>query len=560
MHLVLLDLSGIQSFIFGSNRMRLQASGSSIVAKALSTWLAEAGVAAGLTPGWDQAPPDACLGASPDAAACVTRCGGNATLLVRDETVARNLVSELHARILERAEGLELAAAIVAADRSRPPDLVFAAAHAELWQVKESRRGAFSPMVPPGMERCAVTGGAAARWARMDSKIWPLGRSAIQREAELPIRGATSRVELLLAARASAASARAAEIRNAALGDDGASVCGNALGQALRNVRDAQLVFSDELESLRGARGETSYLGVIHTDLNRAGAAFRSVTHGVDWRLALQRLHFLSARLDVAATNAVAACIDALVQGARPDSDDPRRRRLFGKIPLHDDVLPLRPIVMGGDDLTIVVEGRIALHVAELLATTLDRELEDLARALSRLGPENDQPIPDVVGLCSATGVALGRAHTPFWQLYRLADARCAWVKRESQRKRTSIGWLFHEDATAEGQRAWPRGDELSGQPYTVEPGDIRSMQHLRDRHLKPLQELGGDAHSQLKAFAGRLTSGADINVATELQALKLRGHGRLTEALRGMVAGASIQHAPIVDALELLDFAVVPE
>src|SRR5690606_5681066 len=78
-------------------------------------------------------------------------------------------------------------------------------------------------------------------------------------------------------------------------------------------------------------------------------------------------------------------------------------------------LLPLRPILLGGDDLTFLCDGRVALALTEAALKAFEAEVPSLGR------------------VTACAGVAIVPAHAPFAQAYALAEALCRHAKRRRQ-------------------------------------------------------------------------------------------------------------------------------
>src|SRR5262249_47044714 len=89
--------------------------------------------------------------------------------------------------------------------------------------------------------------------------------------------------------------------------------------------------------------------------------------------------------------------------------------------------LPLRPLILGGDDLTFVCDGRLAL---------------DLAAAALGVFEKVTLPILGPVSACA--GVAVTRTHAPVLRVYEMADSLCRSAKvrvRETEQEACALDW-----------------------------------------------------------------------------------------------------------------------
>lgn len=193
------------------------------------------------------------------------------------------------------------------------------------------------------------------------------------------------------------------------------------------------LVFPRELDRMGRSHGDISLMGVVHIDGNGLGRRI------LDWMreqrdaevadaALIEDYRRLSRALDGLAHAAFQAVVDRVISAIAWDDDDKshtlRSERLGMSFPLLRDPkavrrpsgsrdainLPLRHILVGGDDLTFVCDGRIALDLAE---TALD---------VFRSTPLG-VPGFERVGACA--GVALVQVHAPFARAYQLAERLC---------------------------------------------------------------------------------------------------------------------------------------
>ena len=77
--------------------------------------------------------------------------------------------------------------------------------------------------------------------------------------------------------------------------------------------------------------------------------------------------------------------------------------------------LPIRPILLGGDDLTFVCESRIALNMTQ---AALDVFSKSKVEVLGKIG--------------ACAGIAISRTHSPFSRVYELAESLCGNAKASS--------------------------------------------------------------------------------------------------------------------------------
>ena len=92
------------------------------------------------------------------------------------------------------------------------------------------------------------------------------------------------------------------------------------------------------------------------------------------------------------------------------------------------DNLPLRPIILGGDDLTFICHGKLGLYLAEKFINIW------IQKANQGL---NDLPAG---GFSACAGVAIAKTKYPFYRTYQIAEELCSLAK-ECHRKEGG-SWL----------------------------------------------------------------------------------------------------------------------
>lgn len=99
--------------------------------------------------------------------------------------------------------------------------------------------------------------------------------------------------------------------------------------------------------------------------------------------------------------------------------------------------LPFRPVVLGGDDLTVIIRGSLAMsfiqNYLEAFEKFTTKNFELLSRRYNNL--EN--------GLTACAGIAYVKSSFPYYYAYNLAEELCAAAKKDSNREKSCI--MFHK-------------------------------------------------------------------------------------------------------------------
>lgn len=188
-------------------------------------------------------------------------------------------------------------------------------------------------------------------------------------------------------------------------------------------------------------------LGVVHADGNGIGAVFLEFDERVGTagnasgnRRYVDMLRRFSLGLELATESAFATALADLGRDA------------------EDEVVPVVPLVLGGDDFTAVCDGRVALRLARgFLAAfeeTTRAPIDPVGDAVARVSGKAF----GVARLAACAGVVIVKPHFPFYAAYALAEALLAEAKRVKQIAVDATGTPipcsaldFHVHTTASG-------------------------------------------------------------------------------------------------------------
>ena len=517
--LTAIDLLGIQRFVFGSNRLRDVIGASLLVARACSS-VGDGPVA--------QHPVDHRLMAA----------GGNALLRFDDLAPARDFAARYTRWLNDHTPGLE---AVVVHRLYGEGELgrAIRALQVELARTKLERLPT-APMAGLSVtETCHETGLPAVHVARLGGQRAPVSRVT-------------------------------QAVRAAWKGDrDGSPWTRSLHGLAAR----ARVTFARPrgLDDLGRSHGDTSLLAVVHIDGNRIGrgiSAWLDARIGEDCRDAdlWTRFGALSRGLDVLADGAMQRVMDRVARSlvTREDEAGELITSVVSKMPdlaftlrpatVDDELgdeggvcLPVWPVLVGGDDLTFVCDGRLALDLT--------------AAALAAF---EEATVPELGRVTASAGVAMVRSHAPFSRAYDLAERLCQeakrrWGESEQSQRGCALDWHLGEVRPGESvsslRKRQYHGGALTARPMLL--GDVATPGTWRwlDAALLSPKEAHSfrgprwaERRNKVKALRERLRDG-DAAVAQTLAAWQ-RVDGDLS-----LPAGA---HAgtgtALLDAIELMD------
>jgi len=504
--LTAIDVLGVQRFIFQSNRLRDVVAGSYLVHWSTSGEGALKGLVA----------PEKILLAG----------GGNALLESTSMEEARSLAARYTRRLHDEAPGLEVA--LVHKEHNEGSlARAIQEVQIELARVKTER----SPSAPLlGLSvtaSCRETGLPASGFDPNESTV-PLSRGILKRR--------------------------------------------DKRDEAARHWRDYlkdknEFAFPMELDDLARTLGDTSLIGVVHIDGNSVGQKIKEwlkekSENGADddtvrreyreWSEAIDRLGREALKVVV---GRVQQCVEKKVEnGTERVKITGRPARLGFELKKVGGawMLPLRPILLGGDDLTFVCDGRIALDLA--------------ATALSVFEKSN---VPHLGRITACAGVAMVRVHAPFARAYDLAEALCASAKgmlRQQNDPGCALDWHIGTCRPGESVEAIRRrqyqaaGCRLTCRPYRLGSGRDEaetwrwlSGTLLHDRTAGLREGPWAGRRNKVKALAELAREGPD-SVKETLEAWKVVDKElKFPTPIEGNGFFAATR-TPLIDALELLD------
>ncbi|MFT4035239.1 MAG: hypothetical protein QM679_06660 [Patulibacter sp.] len=432
--------TGTQRYIFASPRLREQMGGSELVAK-LGDWTEQACRDA---TGHDEVNAEPLIAASGIATVIVTAPDGDAA-----ERAAEQIITEVTTSALCDAPGLELRVSrSAAADPRCTP----------LWEQTQADAPADTPLPPalrrfqrnPLTEPCASSDYAATRQVSVskDTRRWlsPPTYKQFNAGDEARIRlnadfgqelGAFPTIDKLEHA--------IGHLRWAACVHIDINGLGDLFGGIHRAVLDVLADWDEDLDPIR-ANVRQARQGGDAIEAEAADAALR------DWYIRPSEIADdsatnaeLASALYAAVLQRLSRLVDQLmtqaVRDAKPDGGSD-----------NDERLPIVPLILGGDDLTLYTEGRLGLDAAvailkglpDLTRNAFQQECDEVPSSLTDALPGVDAEFlaelwqgvwkgavlgktPNGLGACA--GVAIIKPHFPMLAAYRLAEDLTASAK-----------------------------------------------------------------------------------------------------------------------------------
>lgn len=491
-HAVVFGSTGNQDYIFGSNKRRENVGASYLITCVEDVWLRRA---------LKHHPDDMrTLRLDEHGMQVVTASAGGAVLLVREAAEGRRIVGAVTGSALREAPGLDVCGAVGEEFEFGAAETLARAVEAARDSLRTARLARRSPRLRfPGLpiaDRCRSSGLPAHRVVKFGGKRPPEPRSA----------------ESL-----------------AKLDAFDAALLRLAGEMGMRDDLDEKAVRGRLADIVDYLGDQADWIAVVHADGNGMGKIFQefadiATSRGQGSAAAyIEGFRALSDGMDDCARRA----FREVVNGLRSlDIDRPEGKQWPAGEP------PILPLVLGGDDLTVVCDGELALPFAhqylEKFTEFADREASvgGVLRAAGRRG----------IGACA--GVAIVKRNHPFHSAVRLADdltKEAKAVKRQLGPDRSALSFhVLYETAHAELGRLRarqtptgqvPRETSLTAQPYLIGAGDARPW--ARHRHwsdlLRRTAALGRVGIDPYRDDAGPDGDAVGSDVVSNTQAHELR-------------------------------------
>jgi len=386
---VLLEVVSIQKYVFGSNKLKENLGGSWLIQEVFETPLRTAAITAVPTAvnydfnAWRDSPDEIQITKGSDFEVGYIG-GGNALLFFRHPDNAKCFVTEWTKMLLVQAPGVMTA---VACDKFKLGD--FKSGITRMFTLLRQQKQSQVPLTV--IPRHGITAECPRSGYSMD--VW----------RDMNTKYVSSVTNAKLAA---------AEEANKKLSKDFSE-----------NLRD-EYCYSDEFDKLGQKTGE-SHIAIVHIDGNGMGKRFHQT-------MSLPSLRDLSKTVKIATQGSFASVLDTITSrfedifqalGYKSRSDYDREHNEKGR-----PLLPIRPIIIGGDDITFVSDGRLGVYFAKLFLEAFE-----------------SQTVSEGEKLSACAGIAITKTKYPFYRGYQLSEELCGNAKSIRKKQNNDGSWLdFH--------------------------------------------------------------------------------------------------------------------
>jgi hypothetical protein len=181
------------------------------------------------------------------------------------------------------------------------------------------------------------------------------------------------------------------------------NLCNKAFGMV---VKDSQIAY--DIESITK---KNDWIACVHIDGNGLGQVVQKI--GID----KNRFKLFSEKLDLATVTSAVNAFNA-IKSTFSDSA----------------IIPIRPVVLGGDDFTFICRADLALDYTEIFMREFEKNTEtilvdDNGKSLLANVFENEK----TKRLTSCAGIAYIKSSFPFYYGYELAEILCSEAKKDAK-------------------------------------------------------------------------------------------------------------------------------
>lgn len=476
-HAVLIDTVSIQRYVFGSNKLKENLGASYLIGSVYDSQMKEA--LRNVLDDFDESAFDLWL-KRPDYSAVENGSsfepayigGGNAMLFFMDRAKAESFIREWTKRLLISAPGLNNAAAIGEFGTDN-----FRASKKELFRSLARSKSQYIPQTI--IPRHGITAECSHSGYSMDIYSHSEGKYL-------------------------------SSVINAKL--DATKESKEKTDERFSDVLEDKYCFTDELDKLGQTKGEGSHIAVVHIDGNSMADRFTQQD-------SLKGIRELSKSVNEATINAVKSMIQAI-----KDNKD-MLLNFFGSEGFQTkngkEILPFRPIIIGGDDITFAAEGRIGIWLAEQFLIAFEK-----------------QTVSDGKSLDASAGIAIIKTKYPFYRGYALSEELCksAKLKRKGNGSKGSwidfniafggiSGSLEHIRVTqynaAQGSllmRPYCIGSDKPGLDFNTLKKNAKTLAKLPNNKIKDMRQILTLGKEQTKMFVAELQARGDGDKIPEIE------------------------------------------
>ncbi len=263
-------------------------------------------------------------------------------------------------------------------------------------------------------------------------------------------------------------------------------------GKAMGDLLDETSL--EDTDNVSLFTGDNDWIAIVHADGNGLGQVVKSIGEkdkaGKDFH---QFSHILNESTIAAAQEAVKASLNIFLG---KEADKEKKKRFF----------PFRPIVLGGDDLTVIIRGDLAIEFTKTYLESFERLTKTKFNSLAAKYPVLKN------GLTACAGISFIKSSFPYYYGYNLAEELCSAAKKDAKKKdRDAIHscLMFHKVQDSfvasyseinKRELTTPDRHSFNFGPYYLDASNIKDPRWSIDDLLASVKHLEGKDGNAMKS------------------------------------------------------------
>ena len=304
--------------------------------------------------------------------------------------------------------------------------------------------------------------------------------------------------------------------------------------EKIKDILEDKYTLTNDIEKLGQTEGK-NYIAIVHIDGNKMGERFSKCESLTEYR-----------NLSIGVKNVTEKTFKKMIESLINEIKNSKTFNLQnGEFTLQKEygktILPIRPIVLGGDDITFISDGRLGVWLAEKFIKEFTKH---------RINNEN---------LFACGGVIIVNTKYPFYRAYKSAEDLTEKAKKESRKKEgsyidffiSSSGWSGSLDDILNKHLTTINGNLHFGPYWVDKTNEEKSLENLKDI-IKKFKDIPKNKVMKLREILFE-----DKKIAKSFVE-ELEANGIKLPEIKNRFYHLDIwidNKTPYYDAIELIDF-----
>lgn len=325
-------------------------------------------------------------------------------------------------------------------------------------------------------------------------------------------------------------------------------------------------VFPRDLDKIGGTKEEKNKIAIIAVDGNGMGRRIRSIQNLIKQEADMDNVEVLKI-FSQYISRVYEESIHKTVKRVETEWEN---LNVYLELTTEGEkkCLPLRPLIAAGDDICFITEARIGLDFTRLLLQNINETSKEMLNQMSKTAPWITKVVHPEEGMYASAGVVICGEKYPFARAYDLAEELLKTGKKKLARKSSVIGGDasmldFHvamgeieDNLTKEREKRNIGTGIHTVKPYILSRDDLPFSFTKLQKAMQILSEQTGEqddktGKGQIKELLYFIRQGKQFASNFVLQS------NRLKEETFQEIIGEEKDYTILLDAIEMFDFSV---